>query len=219
MNRQEVRRRIEEIGIVPSIRVSTTEDALFAAEAVATGGIPIAEVALTVPEAVKAISHLVQHVPNLIVGAGGVSDFVTAGRCIDAGASFLTSDAFDPEIIGFAVQQGVVVFPGVLTPTEISAALKLEPDFVKIVPCGHLGGESYIRALKTMYPDVRMIAAGGVTQRNAFDLIRAGAVALGVGGELIPRQAVRRRQADMIVELAGRFVHAVQSCRAEFSGA
>jgi 2-dehydro-3-deoxyphosphogluconate aldolase/(4S)-4-hydroxy-2-oxoglutarate aldolase len=71
VNRQEVRRRIEEVGIIPSIRVSSTEDALFAAEAVARGGIPIMEVTLTVPEATKVISHVVQHAPEVIVGAGG----------------------------------------------------------------------------------------------------------------------------------------------------
>ena len=217
MNRMQVRSRIEAIGIVPSIRVSTTEDALFAADAVARGGIPIVEITLTVPEAIKVMSQVVQHAPEVLVGAGGVCDVETARRCVDAGAQFLTSDALDPQVVRFAVENDLVVFPGVLTPTEISSARTLKPDFVKVVPCGHLGGDSYIRSLKAMFPDVQMIAAGGVNQRNAFDLIRAGAAALGVGGELIPREAVKRRQADRIIELAGRFLQSVRSCRAQFS--
>lgn len=213
MNKQEVRSRIEQLGIIPSIRVSKTEDALFAAEAVARGGIPIIEVTMTVPEALKVISHLVQKVPEVIVGAGSVHDVETARRCLDAGAKFLSSDGLDPETVTFAVQQNTVVIPGILTPTGVITAWKLSPDFVKVVPCGHIGGESYIRALKAMFPTIPMIAAGGVNQRTAFGFIAAGAVALGVGGELIPREAIRRRQPDRIAELAHRFLTAVGSAR------
>src|SRR5260370_28163458 len=90
-SREEVRARIEEIGVIPAIRVSTPEDALFAAEAVASGGIPIVELTLTVPGAIEVISHLVRNGPELIVGAGTVWDADIARRCLDAGAKFLTS--------------------------------------------------------------------------------------------------------------------------------
>lgn len=213
MNKQDVRRRIEEVGIIPSIRVSTTEDALFAAEAVAGGGIPIIEVTWTVPEAIRVIDHVVKHAPDVIVGAGSVHDVDTAQRCLDAGAKFLSSDGLDPDTVRFAVQKEVVVIPGTLTPTGVITAWKLGPDFVKVVPCGHIGGDSYIRDLKAMFPAIPMIAAGGVNQRTAFSFIAAGAVALGIGGELIPREAIRRRQPDRIAELARRFLNAVSSAR------
>lgn len=213
MNKQEVRSRIEELGIIPSIRLSTTEDALFAAEAIAHGGIPIIEVTMTVPEAIKVISHLVQHAPEVIVGAGSVHDVETAGRCLDAGAKFLSSDGLDADTVSFAVKQNVVVIPGTLTPTGVITAWKLGPDFVKVVPCGHIGGDSYLRDLKAMFPYIPMIAAGGVNQRTAFSFIAAGAVALGVGGDLIPREAIRRRQPHRIAELARRFLNAVSSAR------
>jgi len=213
LNKQDVRRRIEEVGIIPSIRVSTTEDALFAAEAVAGGGIPIIEVTWTVPEAIRVIDHVVKHAPDVIVGAGSVHDVDTAQRCLDAGAKFLSSDGLDPDTVRFAVQKEVVVIPGTLTPTGVITAWKLGPDFVKVVPCGHIGGDSYIRDLKAMFPAIPMIAAGGVNQRTAFSFIAAGAVALGIGGELIPREAIRRRQPDRIAELARRFLNAVSSAR------
>jgi 2-dehydro-3-deoxyphosphogluconate aldolase/(4S)-4-hydroxy-2-oxoglutarate aldolase len=213
LNKQEVRNRIEELGIIPSIRPSTIEDALFAASAVARGGIPIIEVALTVPEAVQMISHVVQQAPHVIVGAGSVHDIETAQLCLDAGAKFLSSDGLDPDTVRFAVQHDVVVFPGVLTPTGVIAAWKLHPDFVKIVPCGHVGGDGYLKDLKTMFPHVPMIAAGGVNQRTAYSFITAGAAALGIGGELIPREAIRRRQPERIVELARRFLEAVSDAR------
>jgi 2-dehydro-3-deoxyphosphogluconate aldolase/(4S)-4-hydroxy-2-oxoglutarate aldolase len=215
VNKHDVRRRIEEVGIIPAIRVSSTEDALFAAEAVSRGGIPIVEVTLTVPEATRVISHLVQHAPEVIVGAGSVLDAETARRCLDAGAKFLTSDGLDPETVKFAVKEDVVIIPGTLTPTDVIAAWKLGPDFVKVVPCGHVGGASYIRALKAMFPNVPLIAAGGVSQQTAFNFILAGAVALGIGGELIPREAIRRRQPDWIAELARRFTNFVSSARAQ----
>lgn len=215
MNKQDVRRRIEEVGIIPSIRVSTTEDALFAAEAIAGGGIPILEVTLTVPEAIRVIDQVVRRAPDMIVGAGSVHDIETAQRCLDAGAKFLSSDGLDSDTVRFAVQKDVVVVPGTLTPTGVINAWKLGPDFVKVVPCGHIGGHSYIRDLKAMFPHIPLIAAGGVNQRTAFFFIASGAVALGIGGELIPREAIRRKQASRIAELARRFLDAVSSARAQ----
>ena len=213
MNEQDVRNRIREIGIIPAVRTSSSEDALFAADAVARGGIPIVEVALTVPDAHKVISHLVQNAPEVIVGAGSVSDVETARRCLDAGARFLTSDGFDPEIVNFALKESTVVIPGTLTPIEVMRAWKLGPDFVKVVPCAQAGGDSYIRALKAMFPSVPLIAAGGVNQQTASNFILAGAMALGIGAELIPREAIRMRQPDRIAELARRFTGFVSSAR------
>ena len=215
MNKQDVRRRIEEVGIIPAVRVSSSEDALFAAEAVSRGGIAIVEVTLTVPEAHKVISHLVQNAPDVIVGAGGVNDVETARSCLDAGASFLTSDGLDAEIVGFAVEENAVVIPGTLTPSEVMEAWKMGPDFIKVVPCAQVGGDSYIRALKAMFPNVPLIAAGGVNQQTASGFILAGAFALGIGAELIPREAIRRRQPDRIAELARRFTGFVSSARSQ----
>jgi 2-dehydro-3-deoxyphosphogluconate aldolase / (4S)-4-hydroxy-2-oxoglutarate aldolase len=215
VNKQDVRSRIEEVGIVPAVRVSSSEDALFAAEAVSRGGIAIVEVTLTVPDAHQVISHLIQNAPDVIVGAGGVSDVETARRCLDAGAKFLTSDGLDPEIVNFAAKESVVMIPGTLTPSEVMKAWKMGPDFVKVVPCAQVGGDSYIRALKAMFPHVPLIAAGGVNQQTASGFILAGAIALGIGAELIPREAIRRRQPDRIAELARRFTGFVSSARSQ----
>jgi 2-dehydro-3-deoxyphosphogluconate aldolase / (4S)-4-hydroxy-2-oxoglutarate aldolase len=219
VNKQDVRRRIEEVGIVPAVRVSSSEDALFAAEAVSRGGIAIVEVTLTVPDAHQVISHLIQNAPEVIVGAGGVSDVETARRCLDAGAKFLTSDGLDSEIVNFAAKNSVVMIPGTLTPSEVMKAWKMGPDFVKVVPCAQVGGDSYIRALKAMFPHVPLIAAGGVNQQTASGFILAGAIALGIGAELIPREAIRRRQPDRIAELARRFTGFVSSARSQLHDA
>lgn len=218
MNKQEVRTRIEEVGIIPSVRVSSADDAMFAAEAVYRGGIPIVEVTLTVPGAIKVIAHLVQNAPEMIVGAGSVLDAETAHLCLQAGAKFLTSDGIDLDVVKFALAEGVVVFPGALTPTDVIAARKVGSDFVKIVPCQQVGGESYIRALKAMFPKVPMIAAGGVNQKTAYGYILAGATALGIGKELISREAIHLRQEERIRTLADRFLGFVNDARSQRAG-
>ena len=213
MNREEVRARIEEIGIVPAIRVSSPEEARFAAAAVSTGGIPIVEITMTVPEACELIQDMVTHAPDMIVGAGTVLDPVTARRCLQAGAHFLTSPGLDLSIVELANKANIVTMPGALTPSEVTAAWREGVDFIKVFPCALVGGAAYIRALKGPFPDAAFVPAGGVTQQTASDLIRAGATALGIGAELIPREAVRRRRAEQIVELARRFLGIVREAR------
>src|SRR5260221_3074113 len=124
MKREEVCARMEEIGILPAIRVSAQEHARFAAEAVNRAGIPIAEITMTVPGAIDVISHLAKNFPDMIVGGGTVLDVETARRCLDAGARFLTSTGLVMEVVEFAMKEEVVVFPGALTPTEVIAAWK-----------------------------------------------------------------------------------------------
>jgi 2-dehydro-3-deoxyphosphogluconate aldolase/(4S)-4-hydroxy-2-oxoglutarate aldolase len=213
MTRQQVRERIQEIGIIPAIRVSSSQDAIFAAEAITRSGIPIVEVTMTIPGAHEVVSELARNHSEVIVGAGTVLDLETARRCLDAGVKFLTSTGLDLQVVEFAVQHDVVVFPGALTPTEVIAAWQAGPDFVKIFPCSALGGPAYIRALKGPFPHVPLIASGGVTQHTAPDFLRAGAVALGIGGELIPHEAIRLHQEHRIAELARRFLGMVKEAR------
>jgi len=213
VKKYEVRAWIEEIGVIPAVRVRSREDALFAVEAIAQGGIPIAEITLTVPGAIKLISQLRKENPHMVVGAGGVMDEAAARQSLDAGAQFLTSDGLHREVVEFAQLHELVVFPGALTPTEVITAWQGRCDFVKVVPCAQLGGETYIRSLHRMFPHLPLIAAGGINQQTASQYIVAGAVALGIGGELIPQDAIRARQVDRIAELARRFVGFVKSGR------
>lgn len=105
------------------------------------------------------------------------------------------------------------MIPGALTPTEVITAWGAGSDFVKVVPCAQIGGETYIGSLHKMFPNIPMIASGGVNQQNASRFIVAGALALGVGGQLIPAEAIRLRQVDRIGELARRFLSFVKSGR------
>jgi 2-dehydro-3-deoxyphosphogluconate aldolase/(4S)-4-hydroxy-2-oxoglutarate aldolase len=213
MTKEEVCSRIREIAIIPAIRVASGDDAHFAAEAVMRGGIPIVEITMTIPGAVQLMAHLVRSDPKIIVGAGTVLDTDTAKLCMDAGVGFVTVPSLNPAILEFAAKQHVAVLPGALTPTEVVNAWSAGADFVKVFPCGPVGGDKYIKALHTSLPQVPLIAAGGVTQQNAASFIFSGATAIGVGTELIPTEAIARRQSKRIHELARRFTKLVTDAR------
>ncbi len=213
MDSKTVAARIEEIGLFPGIRVKTADQAAFAAETLYHAGIPVAEITMTVPGAIGVIRRLAQSFPEMVVGAGTVLDKDTAERCLDAGARFLTSTGLVMEVIESALLSHVVAIPGALTPTEVIAAWKAGAEFVKIYPAAPVGGELYIRSLKVPLPQVKLIAAGGVNQQNATNFIMAGASSIGVGVELLPREAVQKRQDQRIRELARRFLGFVKDGR------
>jgi 2-dehydro-3-deoxyphosphogluconate aldolase/(4S)-4-hydroxy-2-oxoglutarate aldolase len=213
MKREDARALIEKIGILPSVRVSSRDLAKFAAETVYAAGIPIVEITLTVPGALEVVNDIAGRYPEMVVGAGTVLDETSARQAIDAGARFLTSPGFIPEVVAFARKSEVMVLPGALTPTEVIAAWKAGADLVKIFPTGHVGGPQYVRALKVPLPQIPLIVSGGVNQITVSDFILAGATAIGVGGELLPKEALHFRQEDRIRELAGRFLSQVREAR------
>ena len=217
MTREEIRARITEIGIIPAVRLYSESEALFAAEAVCASGIPIVEVTMTIPGAVRVIGELMRHRSDIIVGAGTVWDVETARHCLDAGAGFLTSPGLDLEIVEFALKGQIVVLAGALTPSEVMAAWKAGADFVKVFPCAQVGGPDYIRALRAPFPQIPLIASGGVNQKNATDYILAGATALGIGQHLIHRNAIKRREREWIHELSRRYLTMVSDARSELA--
>ncbi len=175
------------------------------------------EITMTIPGAVELMAHLVRSNPKLIVGAGTVLDTETARLCVDAGVSFVTAPSLDPAILEFAAKENIVVVPGALTPTEVVTAWRAGADFIKVFPCGPVGGDEYIKALHASLPQVPLIAAGGVNQQTAANFILSGAIAIGVGTELIPTEAIQRRQSQRIHELARRFARLVKDAREQIA--
>jgi 2-dehydro-3-deoxyphosphogluconate aldolase/(4S)-4-hydroxy-2-oxoglutarate aldolase len=218
MNRKEIRAKILDSGIVACVRVPSAEDALFAAETLADAGVPVVEIAMTVPGAVQVISELSASGSEMIVGAGSILDVEMARRCLDAGANFLTTDGLIPEVVDFANRRDVVVFPGALTPTEVIAAWRAGSDLVKVVPVAAVGGENYIKALQTPLSQIPLVAAGGVNQQNALGYLTAGATALGIGQALLPWEAVALRQSSRIRELGRRLLNIVIASRKDRVG-
>lgn len=217
MKKEEVCHRIEAIGIVPAVRLRTAEDARFATQAVCRGGISIVEITMSTPGALEVISDLAKNDAELVIGAGTLFDAETAARCLDAGAKFLTTPGLDLQIVEFGVKRAVAVLAGALTPTEITKAWQAGAEFVKVYPCSLVGGDKYIKALKGPFRHVSLIAAGGVNQVTAASYILAGASAIGVGGELVPEEAIRLRQEERIHELARRFTGFVTKARMQMA--
>jgi len=213
MNKLAVRALIEKIGIVPVIRASSAEEARFAADCVCNGGVPIVEITMTVPGAVEVIRELAKAMPEMLVGAGTVLNEEAAHKCADAGAQFLVTPGFDAPTIVAAQERDLLIMAGALTPTEVMAATKSGTDFVKVFPCGSLGGPKYIQALRGPFPEVPLVPTGGVNLETAADYIRAGAAALGVGGEMISKEALKARDGDVISKLAALFVDLVRDAR------
>jgi 2-dehydro-3-deoxyphosphogluconate aldolase/(4S)-4-hydroxy-2-oxoglutarate aldolase len=214
MTAEEVRTKILEIGIVPVVRAASAQQAMEAAEAVCAGGIPIVEITMTVPGAIDVITQLVNSIgKDVLIGAGTVLDAEAAQRCINAGAQFLVSPGFDLATVQLAKQQRKLMMAGALTPTEVIAAWKAGSDFVKIFPCGTVGGAKYIKALKAPLPQVPMIPTGGVNLNTAADFIQAGAAALGIGGELVSAAALKSGNVNAITEAARQYVAIVRETR------
>lgn len=220
MNKQQVRDRIVEIGVVPVVRASSAAEALLAAEAVCTGGIPIVEITMTVPGAVEVIRELQRSaLAGVLIGAGTVLDAETARRCVDAGAEFLVSPGLNLPTVEFAAREGKLMLAGALTPTEVMMAWNSGADLVKIFPCGQVGGAKYIKALKGPFPQIPLVPTGGVNLNTAAEFIEAGAAALGIGGELVEARALKSGKPEAIVENARQFLAVVQQARARMTTA
>ena len=213
MKKQEVRAIIEKVGIVPVIRASSAEEARFAADCVCKGGVPIVEITMTVPGALDVIRELVKTMPDVLVGAGTVLSEEALRKCSAAGAQFLVTPGFNAPTVAAARELDLLIMVGALTPSEIMAASACGADFVKVFPCSSVGGPKYIQALRGPFPQIPLVPTGGVTLETAADYIRAGAAALGVGGEMIAKDALKTRDRDALSKLAAIFVDLVRDAR------
>jgi 2-dehydro-3-deoxyphosphogluconate aldolase/(4S)-4-hydroxy-2-oxoglutarate aldolase len=214
MNRDVILRSILDTGVVPVVRTSSAESAVLAIEAVYRGGIRAAEITMTVPGAVKALEKLADAFGDkLVLGAGTVLDPETARICMLAGAQFFVTPALNIKTIEMAKRYSKIIMPGALTPTEIVAAWEAGADFVKVFPCGALGGAKYIKALKAPLPHIEMVPTGGVSLENTADFLKAGAAAVAVGAELVDAKTISEGHYEVFEERARQFLAEVAKAR------
>jgi len=215
MNKSEVIQQIRDIGLIPVVRATSTDEAMRAIDAIREGGVSVLEITMTVPGAIGVIEQVSRaYGKDAVVGAGTVLDAETARACILSGAQFIVSPALNLDTIEACRRYGVAVMPGALTPTEVVQAWTAGADFVKVFPAGALGGASYLKALKAPLPQIELVPTGGVSLKTAADFIKAGASALGVGADLVDIKAIRDGQANVITERAKQFVEIVREARA-----
>jgi 2-dehydro-3-deoxyphosphogluconate aldolase / (4S)-4-hydroxy-2-oxoglutarate aldolase len=202
---------IRKTGIIPVIRGESSAVALAVVETLAEAGLAIAEITMTVPAAIEAIVAAKKRFGDkMLIGAGTVTDEETVRRAIDAGAEFIVSPCLVPDVIDAARREDVAVLPGALTPSEIFQAFRDGADMVKVFPVQNVGGAAYLRALRGPFPEIPLVPTGGVTLDNLGELFAAGAVAVGVGSELIAKEALARRDYATIGALAGQFLAAAR---------
>ena len=182
-------------------------------DAIAEGGVRAIEVTMTVPGAVELIGTLARSLPpEILLGAGTVTDAATARAVIEAGARYVVSPVFRREVIAACHERGVAAAPGCFTPTEILDAHDAGADVVKVFPATALGPQ-FIKDVRAPLPQLRLMPTGGVSLDNAGDWIRAGAVAVGVGSALVDTKAIDEGRFDVLTSNARRIVASVASAR------
>lgn len=201
-------------GLVPVIRAESAAIALRIVEALVDGGIRTLEITMTVPDAMGAIGRVADRFgASVLLGAGTITSRALAEAAIDAGAEFLVTPCVVPEVLAVAKERGVAVLPGAITPTEVFTAWSLGGDIIKIFPASNVGGASYLKALKGPFPQIPLCPTGGVNLQTIGDFVRAGAVAVGVGGELVSRSAIDKGDFAQITTLAKQYVAALKAAR------
>ncbi|HKQ85962.1 MAG TPA: bifunctional 4-hydroxy-2-oxoglutarate aldolase/2-dehydro-3-deoxy-phosphogluconate aldolase [Candidatus Acidoferrales bacterium] len=216
LTKSEVLQWIGEVGVIPIVRVDSADLARRAVAAIQKGGVTIVEITMTVPGAIRVIEELTNELGGeTLIGAGTVLDPENAKDCIAAGAQFVVSPALNPKTIAYCKDEGVVVLPGALTPTEIVTAWNLGADMVKIFPAGEVGGAGYLKAVKAPLPHIKMVPTGGVSLSTAKSFLEAGADALGVGGDLVSVSALKQGKDAHITDRARQFVQIVKEFRGE----
>jgi 2-dehydro-3-deoxyphosphogluconate aldolase/(4S)-4-hydroxy-2-oxoglutarate aldolase len=214
MNAQEALNTIHKVGIIPVIRAASAAEAILAAEAMEEGGIPVVEITMTVPGAIEAIRKVrAEFGDRVLLGAGTVITERQAKECFDAGAEFLVSPGLSLPVLHTAAAAGKLAIPGVLTPTELMAAMEARVSAMKVFPCGNVGGPRYIKALRGPFSNASLIPTGGVNSENAAEYFAAGAFAIGAGSELVHPAALRDGRKGEIAGAARRLAAIVGAAR------
>jgi 2-dehydro-3-deoxyphosphogluconate aldolase/(4S)-4-hydroxy-2-oxoglutarate aldolase len=207
---------IERVGLIPVLRARNAAQAHAIVKAMIAGGVNVVEVTMTVPGALNVLKELKnEYGAKLLLGSGTVTTADEAEATIEAGAEFVVSPSFHPEVVAKTHALGKVSIPGALTPTEVITAWRAGADYVKVFPCSAVGGASYLKSLLAPFPHLRLIPTGGVTLQTAESFLRAGARALGVGSDLVNLAAVDAGTPETITGTARAYLKVLAKVREE----
>jgi 2-dehydro-3-deoxyphosphogluconate aldolase / (4S)-4-hydroxy-2-oxoglutarate aldolase len=202
MTREEIRNKILERKVVAVVRMKNSDQLLKVIEAIKIGGVSGIELTMTIPNAIQAIEIANKEFGNdILLGVGSVTSSQVAIDAINAGAKFVVSPIYKPEVVDTVISKNLVVIPGAFSPTEIQTAYEQGADFVKIFPADNLG-MSFIKSIKAPLPHLKVIPTGGVTLDNAIDWIKHGANAVGIGSALVDNKAVESENYSQLTENA-----------------
>lgn len=210
MTPDEILLQVETKKIVPVVKLDSSKDAPFLAEALCNGGLPIAEITFRTDAAEESIRSIIQKFPDMIIGAGTVTNVTQAKRALDAGAVFLVSPGFSRPIVEFALENHVPIFPGTCTPSEIIAALEYELPVVKFFPAKQYGGLSTIKSLAAPFPTLRFMPTGGINADNLLEFLSFDKIIACGGSWMVKDSLIKDGNFSEITRLTSEAVNLVK---------
>jgi 2-dehydro-3-deoxyphosphogluconate aldolase / (4S)-4-hydroxy-2-oxoglutarate aldolase len=215
MDKKAVFQSLKDTGIIPVIRASSSKKVLRIVEALMKGGIPVAEVTMTVPNAIKSIEECANEFgTHLTLGAGTVTDEATCIRAIEAGSQFIVTPTVRLEVVKKCREKNICIIGGALTPSEILAVWEAGADAVKVFPVKAMGGAAYLRMVGEPMPSIPLVPTGGVTLETLGEYFQAGAVCVGAGGDLVNKKKAEAEDFAWITERSRQYVEGIASAHA-----
>jgi len=214
MSDNRVLKKMIQVGVVPVVRTELEKEAFDAVEALMKGGIPIAEITMTTPNAIKIIEKLLQKFGNrLIVGAGTVTDISQCLEALDVGSQFIVTPVLNTDIIRRCKNRNVCIIGGAFTPSEILATWQAGANAVKIFPAAAVDGPKYLQMIHEPLPYIPLVPTGGVNLENLPKFLKGGALFVGAGGDLVSQDALKSGHTEVIIEKARQYLSAIQKAR------
>ena len=209
----ELLQKVSELGVVPVVVLNDAKDAAPLAKALCEGGLPCAEVTFRTDAAEESIRIMHEQFPEMIVGAGTVLTIDQVDRAMNAGASFIVSPGFDPEIVDYCLSKDILVLPGCVTPSEVAQAVKRGLEVIKFFPAEQYGGVSTLKALSAPYVNAKFMPTGGISAKNLADYLGFKKIVACGGSQMVKNDLVEAGEFDKIKELTAEAVALVKEIR------
>jgi len=206
-------KKIEGFGVVPVVVLNDAKDAAPLAKALCEGGLPCAEVTFRTEAAEESIRIMATEFPEMVIGAGTVLTIDQVDRAVGAGAKFIVSPGFDPEIVDYCISKNIPVLPGCITPSEVTQAVKRGLEVVKFFPAEQFGGVATIKALAAPFTSVRFMPTGGISAKNLADYLGFKKIIACGGSWMVKGDMVAAGEFDKIKEMTAEAVQLVKDIR------
>lgn len=212
---EKMQEQLQKFGVVPVVVLNDAKDALPLAKALVEGGLPCAEVTFRTEAAEESIRQIAAEYPRMLVGAGTVLTTEQVDRAVNAGAKFIVSPGFDPEIVDYCLSKEIPIFPGCVTPSEVAQAVKRGLKVVKFFPAEQYGGVATIKALAAPYTMVRFMPTGGVSAKNLKDYLSCDKIIACGGSWMVKGDMIKAGEFDKICEMTKEAVALAKEIRGE----
>ena len=205
--------KIKSFGVIPVVVLENAEDAKPLAEALVKGGLPVAEVTFRTAAAKESIRIMSENYPEMLVGAGTVLSVSQVDEAMEAGAKFIVTPGFDEEVVDYCLSKDIPVFPGVITPTEVTMAVKKGLKVVKFFPASQFGGLKTIKALSAPFGMVKFMPTGGIDASNLSEYLSSDKIVACGGSWMVKGDLIKAHEFDKIRELTAEAVELVKEIR------